>query len=1378
MTYSSTITGTTGLTNYWRFEGNGTATTGAVNMTIATGYSTSSAGWQNNGLTADSSATKTGCTLAIANTFFNTAYSIEFWFKAGQHRSSQQELMRMSNDLALEIDTAGKLYYYYNGSSIISPSAVDDNNWHHVVITRNSSRLVTMYLDGASVGTPFTANTSAPTSGTLYFGGSQYTTQAVITGQLDELALYNTNLSSGTVSAHYAAGFTDGGYTAQAMHAFADADGSVGAPNSTTRSTFALTSFTGTGSGGSGSTAYASLVNAGDDLDYTVSLSGIPSNAVIHQARLMFKMPAGMAHSTNGYSTLVPAVGGSTLMSGLSLTGKNVGGVGLIDEVAYFNVKTSVQNRVTAGASSFTGQASITSSANSVYMYDDSNTDPTKVPYLEVVWSIVPVSVTVNATALTASGTSVDPVVTTTSTVNYSATPMLATADINEPSVGQGTTVNPFPMTATALMVDPSVSTIKSPEVLADPMTAGATMPGGVIRFDGGFTATAMSASAAMVSPTLSFSSNVTIHPDALAASARLVNPTAVNGNVIGENQDEDDYYNRVRVLNPRVWWRMTDLGDTITDPRGGTANNGTAVNTLAGRNGPQSRASRYFNGNAYIAQNTPGEILTVPIGSESSLVNTSIEFSIRTTKADQFIMQSDYDIYRFANTGTDSNPPPYGIYLTGGKVRLSNWKYSTNTAKNFDGIRVVNDGEWHHIIIKRVPGQFGQGFGVEIWIDGQFDRRTWQVSNFIGFPDYVGGLPGMAASQAFVGDISEIAFYDAALSDTDIPRNYYAFMGWKPVATTPATATATMPNARAKGNQKRALALYWNKERRDTLLSGPLSGGTGNNPKPDETVMDAYGFKMFVKNLDPKKGDAIYDFPDLFDFDRDTDLEDYDAVVIVDWPETSADFDYINANFIHGAYDRLVEQLQDVAVAGKSLFVPSARLAIDLGIVDRVDEVNVSYEQAFITNQGNATGLYDYGSAVKFPWNIASNSGLVGASAPHGAEGTGDPMNTDPTYLAGKAFYYMDSNYINKFRVRRVIEGLTDIPSYMIADSVWHVDYASFGQQGLAEKYLHRENGLLIGDEFEYQGADGPNRWLKGFKSPSKLKVLAVPDGHVLAGKVVTTFASTYWQGKSEVDSPYADYATTIVLEPGDELDGVAVTGKVFVSFTEAANTFLHGKSAKVMVLPDDDNDVEWPSGYKPETAAQREWDYSFTRTWEYATNVQNNTTIYVTDTAGNIVPVQSGGDSLPYARLFDLFPSTQYPIFAMTTRGLFWLGTTEEVNAGDVKINALPMTATATAVQPSVTAQKPAQVNAQAATANAYMPKVAEDQSGDAQALALPMTASAEMTGYSRTIYAEPMTATATIVENFNMVHAGGEHIVLTLHTQDAILYLKEDA
>ena len=209
------------------------------------------------------------------------------------------------------------------------------------------------------------------------------------------------------------------------------------------------------------------------------------------------------------------------------------------------------------------------------------------------------------------------------------------------------------------------------------------------------------------------------------------------------------------------------------------------------------------------------------------------------------------------------------------------------------------------------------------------------------------------------------------------------------------------------------------------------------------------------------------------------------------------------------------------------------------------------------------------------------------------------------------------------------------------------------------------------------------------------------------------------------------------------------------------------------------DDGSARWPNNYLPDTAAQRNWDLSTTRTAVNNSSINGKVvevTVVMPD--GSLATTKSVGDGLMASTSTLLFGRAYVPKWDMTRRGIWWVARSEKPQEGEKRVAGQPMTATAAMPQPTVTAQRDGGYVAQPMNALAEMRKVAEDATGDVDIRTLPLTASVEFTGFSRVISAQPMTASATLVENFDMVHASGEQVVLYLHGVDDTLFIKEEA
>lgn len=1369
--YDDVVTGTSGVTHYYKFEGNGNDSVGTDNFTIASGYTTSSAGKEGNGLNADAN-TKTGSYLTSSlSSIFGSTYSVEFWFKLTTNASSQ-ELMRVADDLALEMGTDGKILYYYKGTSGTTAASWGDGAWHHMVITRDGSRNVIVYIDGTSVIT-FTAPTGAPTSGNVYFAGSQYTAQAFRSGAMDSISLYNVALTSTQVNDHYnAMGVVNGGYTAQAMTASATAPGGTGLGNT---QTLAVTddAYVWAASPNTNFSTDPALSILSDPHAYLKTIA--PSGSEYEVSRTLY---ADNGNVTGTWSVGVYRVNADWSES--TLTYNNRPSVTLVRTVSV-TVGSGDSGKFTVNITGADiGYGVALSSSSPLGLLTSENATAGDRPY--VVLATAPqANVNHNAGVATASAAMPNATVVTEGNAHYGAQPM----------------------TASALAVDPDVDTTRNIDISAEDMEAFATMPDGAgFAIPVTVTAEVMTADAAVVEPDVETTQGVNYAAQPMTATATWKKPTEVNGAPIVESEEDDAYFQRVWAEVPKMWFRLNDAGSIAEDRMGGPAGSyhGVLVNQY---DGPENRNSVYFDGTGSIEQAEPAGTNVDEAIMTTGRARSTLEFSFRTTKANTFLMVTR-DAQSNPTTLTQTANAPREIYLRDGKIALRSHFYPNSLGQarapyEFRGLNNLADGQWHSVVIKGYrtwAGGSGAGEeGVEIWVDGKFEIRRTEFSGavpLLGFPDWIGSRPdtidgdyigALPSSLNFVGDMSEVVFYDHLVSDHEITRHYYDFMGWNPIEATSMDAFAFAPvGARGKGNQKRALVLHWY-----GYDDGYSIGGDGWNNKMNFNALagqtnEFAGYKLFWHSVDDRGGqsyrDPVTDVPSLINLEYDIDIEDYDVIMFKDWPDEGPELDDINT-FFPGSYERLVEQLRWANDQGIGLFVTHPRLAVDLGIVDRVEFVPTLEENTYTNAQGNAFGLYDYGSAVKYPWNITASSGLNWPGT--GSMYNGDAMNTDPAFLANKALFYGDTNKNDRFRVRALIEGLTDIPSYMIRDAIYHKDYDLYGWQSVAFKYLHRLDGLQIGDEFIFHGTDlgkdydGVSNDFTDVRLGRWFGYYAAPLANVKAGTVVTTFGATQWKGNSQIDNPYKDYATTIVLRPGDNLKGRAVGGKIYVNFTEQPSR--QPETVSIQVLPEEGG--TFPVGYKPDTAAQREWEWSDTRKSLRSTNESPTIPIQVVMPDGSTVTVgvSGGGSQLSMTRSANLFPVVDEISWQMNRRGLWWLMDAPEQEEGAVQVSATPINATASMPNPSVLAEKDADATAQPMVALAQMPKVAEDASGDVDIVTLPWTAYAEFTGFSKVISAAPMTATAEFVENFDLVHADGEQVVLYLHGFDAELYLKEE-
>lgn len=130
--------------------------------------------------------------------------TIMFWFKNGNGSGSQYLLFGDNNNSIYHVSNTvfyakinGYTKYIQTGANTVP--AVLDGNWHHIAITKSGST-VTWFIDGNS----YTGGGSGTTGG-FFFNhiGATSTPNSYFDGNLDELAVWNTALTSTQIQSIY-----------------------------------------------------------------------------------------------------------------------------------------------------------------------------------------------------------------------------------------------------------------------------------------------------------------------------------------------------------------------------------------------------------------------------------------------------------------------------------------------------------------------------------------------------------------------------------------------------------------------------------------------------------------------------------------------------------------------------------------------------------------------------------------------------------------------------------------------------------------------------------------------------------------------------------------------------------------------------------------------------------------------------------------------------------------------------------------------------------------------------------------------------------------------------------------------------------------------
>ncbi|HEX5016502.1 MAG TPA: LamG domain-containing protein [Actinomycetes bacterium] len=147
----------------------------------------------------------------------NGPMSFEFWIKLGNLGLTEQKIIDKDTTGAYQVVKLSSGAVQPNGIAFgkadvafIASSTVSlDLDWHHVVITKSGST-TKIYIDAVDRTGTVTDQTLGDTGGSLYIGSRRGGALEFLDGSLDELAIYNTELSSARIAAHYDAGKSTG----------------------------------------------------------------------------------------------------------------------------------------------------------------------------------------------------------------------------------------------------------------------------------------------------------------------------------------------------------------------------------------------------------------------------------------------------------------------------------------------------------------------------------------------------------------------------------------------------------------------------------------------------------------------------------------------------------------------------------------------------------------------------------------------------------------------------------------------------------------------------------------------------------------------------------------------------------------------------------------------------------------------------------------------------------------------------------------------------------------------------------------------------------------------------------------------------------------
>ena len=979
---------------------------------------------------------------------------------------------------------------------------------------------------------------------------------------------------------------------------------------------------------------------------------------------------------------------------------------------------------------------------------------------------------------------------------------------------------------------------------------------------DGGFAVpVAVAADAAVadvvaIDPAVSAFTNTVIEAGAAKATAYIAPPLEVD-----ESADDRYFQYIIQTLREDLsgaaayaWWARLDQHSgnavPIMDNEGNLVSDQTGYGQAGALSGdynwnvfgPESRRALHMqNGSMVMA--APGR----PSDPTSYWRPDSWSFEavIRTTDSNGTIFHGNQT---WGQTGGFNDDITFGI--VDGKL---NWTANTsllvignyrNTPASFSSLGRVDDGEWHHVVVQGVtgfaddPATTGVENALEFWIDGKLNRRViyGEGGRPLNFNTYA--TPENWFS-GFTGDIMEVVWRNDELEKTNIERLYYTAFGYNPIFADIATGSAQMLEAKVKGNRGRMLVLHFGRAEGNSMYDIPteptqlassntLAGYTVNQDGylvysnvagmivSHQHVAYAAHPSDMVQGYTPayqKEGFFVDDVTGMGRFinlQTDLDLSEFDVIAVKNYPKDDASRRAVVQGFTASAptpqqvrqrFEEFCSSVRQAVVDGHSLVVTDPRFAVDLGLVDRVEEISRLRDPAL--DDGLFNMFEEHAFLQQDPRSYMIDP--FGGWAQSDRMPTAEEQAADSEYLHGrKPQLYYDTHDNNRSRIVATVEGLTDLPAWVVTDYINDVypdplKYSEWLRTGNTFRYANREDGLQIGDEF----VEETHIFSKPENSPVNTDVVipaAVPPGHLLVGTAVVRYGAQQWKQLTLEDNPYADYIKAAVVQPGDRWAGQTVKGRLYMSLGQNNEV-----ESTVLTLWEDDLDnpsTTRPVGdiggdpiYGKETDYSKTWQKSAARTLVGSVQYTGGSTdqsgpggvngpsghwVQVVSSDGSTAVQWESGETsqLPitpdYMPAYEQIPHVNMP---MLVRGLAWLRGRDVADDGAVKVVPAAASGGGELVDPSVVADRSTHIAVEPMQAAGSMTPPLEAADRAVVVHAWAASATGVMTPLEKRVKADPMTVNGTMGQGTRFVFDATNAIPLYIQGPEVITLYLED-
>ena len=533
---------------------------------------------------------------------------------------------------------------------------------------------------------------------------------------------------------------------------------------------------------------------------------------------------------------------------------------------------------------------------------------------------------------------------------------------------------------------------------------------------------------------------------------------------------------------------------------------------------------------------------------------------------------------------------------------------------------------------------------------------------------------------------------------------------------------------------------------------------------------------------------DALTDAPRYIDLVNDIDLTQFDAIFFKNFPDQSNEIDRFAKDEVVDSYfsirelkiyEDFIKSVRAAVDTGMSLYVTNSELAIDLGIIDRVEVVS---------DMNDIVGYESDVYAPTHPFNLSRSAYPI-------SDGT-------------TANVWKDTYKNNRFRLVNEVPGMTDFPTVILTDRLYWSNDDQIKWGGADTNLIRlviKPNGLAVGDE-----------WIESTYNPqinSKFYE-AVPFANIKAGKPVVAFANQVRRDLDLIDNPYKNHATVIVVEPGNPLNGSLCGGKIYVNFTERLkdsvedhgvdliqDTWINYAESEGLLNAEEATDLRNKTyNIDRQLAAGTITQAAYNQVAYWSSNsdyiLQQNTEIpdnSDTPGKGGLTKPKSqqvrkinknGGISFStvskgsqwFSVSFSwLYPRMTLDVPSMLTRGFWWVSNKEEPEGTVVRV--LAMTASATSGQAIAVPDKIISASAQAMVASGKITETFGYTPNSINNVSLPMQASALMNDKVFRVNAEPMRVTAAMTQLNRALTSSVDEVIVYIMHEDPILYLREE-